>query len=116
MLSMNGDEKAIRQLLTILLDNAVKYADEGGRIEAVLEKQKNTLRLSVFNTAESVSRESLSHLFDRFYRADASRNSGTGGYGLGLSIASAVVAAHRGKISASSPDGKSLRITAVFPA
>ncbi len=116
MLSMNGDEKAIRQLLTILLDNAVKYADEGGRIEAVLEKQKNTLRLSVFNTAESVSRESLAHLFDRFYRADASRNSGTGGYGLGLSIASAVVAAHRGKISASSPDGKSLRITAVFPA
>ena len=116
MLSMNGDEKAIRQLLTILLDNAVKYADEGGRIEAVLEKRKNTLRLSVFNTAESVSRESLAHLFDRFYRADASRNSGTGGYGLGLSIASAVVAAHRGKISASSPDGKSLRITAVFPA
>ena len=116
MLSMNGDEKAIRQLLTILLDNAVKYADEGGRIEAVLEKQKNTLRLRVFNTAESVSRESLAHLFDRFYRADASRNSGTGGYGLGLSIASAVVAAHRGKISASSPDGKSLRITAVFPA
>ena len=116
MLSMNGDEKAIRQLLTILLDNAVKYADEGGRIEAVLEKQKNTLRLSVFNTAETVSRESLAHLFDRFYRADASRNSGTGGYGLGLSIASAVVAAHRGKISASSPDGKSLRITAVFPA
>ena len=116
MLSMNGDEKAIRPLLTILLDNAVKYADEGGRIEAVLEKQKNTLRLSVFNTAESVSRESLAHLFDRFYRADASRNSGTGGYGLGLSIASAVVAAHRGKISASSPDGKSLRITAVFPA
>ena len=116
MLSMNGDEKAIRQLLTILLDNAVKYADEGGRIEAVLEKQKNTLRLSVFNTAESVSRESLAHLFDRFYRADASRNSGTGGYGLGLSIDSAVVAAHRGKISASSPDGKSLRITAVFPA
>ena len=116
MLSMNGDEKAIRQILTILLDNAVKYADEGGRIEAVLEKQKNTLRLSVFNTAESVSRESLAHLFDRFYRADASRNSGTGGYGLGLSIASAVVAAHRGKISASSPDGKSLRITAVFPA
>ena len=116
MLSMNGDEKAIRQLFTILLDNAVKYADEGGRIEAVLEKQKNTLRLSVFNTAESVSRESLAHLFDRFYRADASRNSGTGGYGLGLSIASAVVAAHRGKISASSPDGKSLRITAVFPA
>lgn len=115
MLSMTGDEKAIQQLLGILLDNAVKYSDEGGRIELSLKKQKNAVQLSVFNTVEAISKEDLSHLFDRFYRADKSRNSGTGGYGLGLSIAASIVSSHKGKITASSPDGKSLRIAATFP-
>lgn len=115
MLSMKGDEKAIRQLVTILLDNAVKYSDEGGRIELTLEKQKNLIRLSVFNTAESIPRENLVHLFDRFYRADQSRNSRTGGYGLGLSIASAVAAAHKGRIQAATQDERSLLITVSFP-
>lgn len=116
MLSMVGDEKAIRQLVSILLDNAIKYSDSGGRIELTLEKQKNMIRLSVFNTARSVPRESLPRLFDRFYRADQSRNSRTGGYGLGLSIASAVVSAHKGKIWAVTQDEKSLLIVAAFPA
>lgn len=115
MISMNGDEKAIRQLVTILLDNAVKYSDDGGRIEVTLEKQKNLIRLSVFNTADSVPRKSLTFLFDRFYRADPSRNSKTGGYGLGLSIASAVVAAHKGKIQAATQDEKSLLIVVSLP-
>lgn len=116
MLSMVGDEKSIRQLVSILLDNAIKYSDSGGRIELTLEKQKNMIRLSVFNTARSVPRESLPRLFDRFYRADQSRNSRTGGYGLGLSIASAVVSAHKGKIWATTQDEKSLLIVAAFPA
>lgn len=115
MLSMSGDEKSIRQLVTILLDNAIKYSNAGGRIEVVLKKQKNTLFLSVWNTAESVSQESLTHLFDRFYRADKSRNSQTGGYGLGLSIASAIVNSHKGRIIASTQDEKSLLITVTFP-
>lgn len=115
MLSMTGDEKAIRQLVTILLDNAVKYSDDGGRIELALEKQKNAIRLSVFNTAESVSRESLTHLFDRFYRSDKSRNSKTGGHGLGLSIALAIVNGHKGKITASTEDEKSLLMVVTFP-
>lgn len=116
MLSMTGDENAIRQLVTILMDNAVKYSDEGGQIMVTLEKQKNQIQLSVENTAAFVSPDQLEHLFDRFYRTDQSRNSRTGGYGLGLSIAAAIVAAHRGKIRAASRDGKSLRIAAVFPA
>lgn len=115
MLSMNGDEKAIRQLVTILMDNAVKYSDDGGRIELTLEKQKNFIHLSVFNTANFVSKENLPHFFDRFYRADQSRNSKTGGYGLGLPIASAIVIAHRGKIWATTQDEKSLLIEAAFP-
>ena len=66
MLSMTGDEKAIRQLVTILMDNAVKYSDEGGTISLTLEKQKNLIKLSVLNTAKLIPRESLTHLFDRF--------------------------------------------------
>lgn len=116
MLSMNGDQKAIRQLMSILMDNAVKYSDDGGKIEFTVEKQKNVIRLSVFNTAEYVSKESLPHLFDRFYRADKSRSSKTGGYGLGLSIAAAIAAAHKGKIAAATNDERSILITVTFPA
>lgn len=115
LISMNGNEKAIRQLITILLDNAVKYSEEGGRISLSLTRQKKLITLEVFNTTEFISKEHMERLFDRFYRTDKSRNSQTGGYGLGLSIASSVVSAHKGKISASTDDEKSLKITAVFP-
>ena len=115
MIAMKGDEKAIRRLITILLDNAVKYAKENGRICVTLEKQKKRIRLSVFNTTEQISKEHMEHLFDRFYRTDRSRNSETGGYGLGLSIAAATVEAHRGKITATTEDEKSLLITVIFP-
>lgn len=115
MISMKGDEKAIRGLITILLDNAVKYTNENGYISVGLEKKKNRIYLSVFNTTEYISKEQISHLFDRFYRTDSSRNSQTGGYGLGLSIAAATVELHRGKIIAETEDEKSLRITVVFP-
>ena len=115
MISLQANEKALRQLISILLDNAIKYSDEGGQIILTLEKQKASVSLSVFNTAQSVPRESLSHLFDRFYRTDASRNSQTGGYGLGLSIAQAIVSAHKGRITAATQDERSLQITAVFP-
>ena len=117
MLSMLGDEKAIRHLITILLDNAVKYSPQpGGEISVSLEKQGGFIRLCVYNTTDHISKEHLEHLFDRFYRTDKSRNSQTGGYGLGLSIASAIVKAHKGKITAATEDEKSLLITTAFPA
>lgn len=115
MLTLHGDEKMISQLISILLDNAVKYSDEGGEIRVMLEKQGRAAHLSVFNTVESISRQELAHLFDRFYRTDRSRNSKTGGYGIGLSIASAVVAAHKGRILATSRDGHSLLLTVILP-
>ena len=115
MLSMRGDEKAIRRLISILLDNAVKYSEKDGRISLTLEKQKNSVCLTVFNTTPCISRENLEHLFDRFYRTDKSRNSQTGGYGLGLSIAAAIVNAHRGRYSASTEDEHSLKITIYLP-
>ncbi len=115
MLTLHGDEKAIRQLTGILLDNALKYTPEGGRIALELEHQGRGIRLAVSNTAENIDPASLDRLFDRFYRADASRSSKTGGYGIGLSIARAIVTAHRGKITAASPDGRSLAITVSMP-
>lgn len=115
MISVCGDGKALSRLVTILLDNAVKYSDDGGRIVVRLEKEKKRIHLSVYNTTEFISREHLEHLFDRFYRTDSSRNSQTGGYGLGLSIAAATVEAHKGKITAATEDEKSLKITVTLP-
>ena len=117
MLSFTGDEKAIRQLLSILLDNALKYSPAGGRLELRLEKQGRTFLLTVSNTSDQpVEGDKLPHLFDRFYRTDQSRNSQTGGYGLGLSIVRSIVLAHKGKIRAESPDGRTLTFIIQLPA
>ena len=108
-----GDEKAVRQLVSILVDNAVKYADSEGKIKVSLTNAAG-IKLEVYNTCEYISKDSVKHLFDRFYRAEQSHNSQTGGYGIGLSVAKAVVEAHRGKISAYTADEKSLRITVLL--
>lgn len=116
MLSFTGDEKAIRQLISILLDNALKYSPAGGQLELRLEKQGRNILLTVTNTTiQPVEKDKLSHLFDRFYCSDQSRNSQTGGYGLGLSIARSIVLAHKGKIRAESPDGATLSVVVSFP-
>ena len=117
MLSCNGDEKAIRQLISILLDSALKYSPAGGQLELCLQKQGRNILLRVSNTtSRPVDEDKLAHLFDRFYRSDQSRNSQKGGYGLGLSIARSIVLAHKGKIRAESPDGMSLSVIVFFPA
>ena len=116
-LSIKGNEKAVSQLTSILLDNAVKYSPAGGVIRITLKAEGRGVVLSVYNTtAAPVARESLPRLFDRFYRTDASRNSETGGHGIGLSIAQAIVNAHGGRIRALSDDAHSLEIRAQLPA
>lgn len=116
MLSLKGDEKAVRQLVSILLDNALKYSPVGGTVSLVLEKKGRFLQLSVQNTTENpIPAESIPLLFERFYRVDPSRNSGTGGYGIGLSVAKAIVNAHNGKLQAKTEDDFSLTVTAAFP-
>lgn len=116
MLSVCGDEKALGQLISILLDNALKYSDTDGSISLKIEKQGRYVCMEVFNTVDCIEQEQIGHLFDRFYRADSSRNSQTGGYGIGLSLAAAIVEAHKGKITASTRDNKSFLITVKLPA
>ncbi|MBQ8409397.1 MAG: HAMP domain-containing histidine kinase [Clostridia bacterium] len=93
-----GDEALLRRLVVILLDNAVKYCDEGGEIEVTLRKRRHIV-LTVENTYGAVDGIALDRLFDRFYRADKARTY-TGGFGVGLSIAKSIVSKHRGEISA----------------
>lgn len=114
-LFLRGDESALRKLVSILLDNAFKYSSDSGDIRLRFYRQGKSIFLTVSNSVDEIPKDSIPHLFDRFYRADSSRNSATGGHGIGLSIAQAVVRAHGGKIVAYTPDGKTLRITATFP-
>ncbi len=111
MLSFYGDAKAFHQLTSILLDNAIKYSGKDGRILLSLYRRGNVLRLEIQNTSAPIPPEQLAHLFDRFYRTDNSRNTETGGFGIGLSIAKAIVTAHKGTIKASMPDSSSLLIS-----
>lgn len=117
MLTVKGNERAIEQLVTVLLDNALKYSPEGGKVSVSLEKQSKVIRLEVYNTTEApLPTDEMNVIFDRFYRADASRSSKTGGHGIGLSVAKAIVTAHGGKIQAGTQDGHSLLITVTLPA
>ncbi len=109
-----GEPEALEQLMTLLLDNAVKYALEGSTIEFSIKKRSKKVVIRVENATDAFDSGRHDVLFERFYRVDASRNSQKGGYGIGLSIAKAVVIRHRGQIKALSPDGKSLVVEAVL--
>ena len=99
-----GDEYAVRQLVSILLDNAVKYADDGSTIRLGLEKSKKGAELRTSNFCAGLDGAELDKLFDRFYRPDRSRSKQTGGFGVGLSIARGIVEAHKGSIRAECPE------------
>lgn len=96
------DEKMIRRLFTILIDNAVKYEPEGGIVFVALQKNGNKTTFAVRNFGSTVKKEDLPHLFERFYRADKSRSGG--GVGLGLAIAKNIADLHGGTIKAASSE------------
>lgn len=105
-ISYHGDEGAIRQLVSLLTENAVKYSDEHGEIKVELSHHGRERVLRISNMCSGFDRTDIPNLFDRFYRADASRARSTGGYGIGLSVAKAICEAHGGSISADcSPEG-----------
>lgn len=106
--TMVGDALSIRQLFSILLDNALKYSDEGGEIYFGAYSRHGRVCIEVANTCDLTGMDDLDRLFDRFYRPDESRSSATGGSGIGLSMAKAIVEAHGGKITASTRYGRDL--------
>ena len=108
----SGDEFSVRQLISILLDNALKYASEGSGIDFSMKKYRKGILITVTNKCDNLDREELPKLFDRFYRADKSRSTETGGFGLGLSIARGICENHKGYIRADSPDGGEITFTA----
>lgn len=111
-----GDKKYILQLNNILIENAIKYSSPSADITVSLTKNGKYAELSIHNFTETeVDGSKLNSIFDRFYRTDSSRNSETGGYGIGLSVAKGIVSSHGGKISAATSDGHDFKITAVFP-
>lgn len=106
-LRLHAHEAGLRELLSILLDNAVKYSTPEGAISLSLEKHGRRLRLQLANDVPApLTQEQLGHLFDRFYRGDGSRSSQTAGYGLGLAIAREIAERHHGKLSAANQEGK----------
>ncbi|MCR5654969.1 MAG: HAMP domain-containing histidine kinase [Lachnospiraceae bacterium] len=114
---VSGNEKALTRLLSVLLDNAMKYTVVDGDVKVTLvKKSSRQLRLSVNNAiAEPLEKEQLERMFDRFYRTDASRNSEMGGHGIGLSIAAAIVKNHKGTITALCPSEHELSIKITLP-
>ena len=101
-----ADEQKIRQLILILVDNAVKYTLEHGRISVCVQEEKGSVALSVSDTGIGIAPEHTERIFDRFYRVDKARSRRMGGNGLGLAIAREIVEAHGGHIGVESEVGK----------
>ena len=117
--TIRGDVARMRQLLVILLDNAMKYTPEGGSVEVTCRMNRPGGRLpvtlTVSDSGSGIAAEDLPHIFERFYRADPARRH-DGSAGLGLAIAQWIVAAHRGRIQAANRPGRGSTFTVQLPA
>ena len=109
-----GNEEMIKQLTVILLSNALKYSNEGGRIRISLNPRGKQREISVFNTGEAIPPEDQEKIFDRFWRGDPAHGRETGGHGLGLAIARSIVDTHRGKITVESREGEGTTFTVLL--
>lgn len=112
---VSGDSKRLKQVIFNLLSNAVKYSADGGVIRILVEDMGTWGRLTVEDHGIGISKEDLPLIFERFYRTDRSRNRKTGGAGIGLTIAKAIIQAHGGQISVSSEEGKGSRFVVALP-
>lgn len=104
-LKVKGNPEELCQAVSILLDNAVKYTPRSGEIYISLGRTGKYASFQIYNTCDRVPEGDLDCLFDRFYRGDSSRSRKTGGYGIGLSVARAIVKKHHGTIGASQEEG-----------
>ena len=105
-----GDSGSVKKILSILLDNSIKYTSNNGKIIVSL-KTEPKLTITVFNTGSEIPDSEATKIFERFYRGDNSRARSTGGSGLGLAIAKSIAEANKWKISAKSIYGNSMSIT-----
>ncbi|WP_145150406.1 cell wall metabolism sensor histidine kinase WalK [Paenibacillus xylanexedens] len=105
-LTVHGNSEQIKQVILILLDNAVKYSGPKGSVNVTLQRQNNDVMLAVSNTGDGIAPEHLDRIFDRFYRTDSSRARKHGGHGLGLAIARSIVDQHKGEVYARSVVGE----------
>ena len=105
----------MRKLAGTLLDNACKYADEGGSVDTELRRTARQVELAVRNTGSAIAPEDLPHVFDRFYRADKARTCDDSGHGLGLAIARAIAEEHGGTLSAESDETSGTTFTLTLP-
>jgi signal transduction histidine kinase len=115
-LTVRGDADQLAEALVVLLDNAIKYGTPGSAVTLAAADKGTNVELSVTNKGVGIKQSDLPHIFERFYRADQSRNKTlVPGYGLGLSLADAIVKSHRGSIRAASTAGKSATFSIVLP-
>lgn len=97
-----ADKDKMSQVIVNLLSNALKYTQQGGRVDVTVKASADTTEISIKDNGRGIPDDDLPHIFERFYRADKSRNRLTGGAGIGLTITKAIVEAHKGKIQVQS--------------
>ena len=112
---IEGDRSRLKQVVVNLLDNAIKYTPEHGRVSLAVRSQNGSALLEVSDTGPGVSEAALPHLFERFYRADEVRSREIGGAGLGLSIVQSICTAHGGNVSATNTPPNGCRFTVELP-
>jgi signal transduction histidine kinase len=109
-----GDKERIKQLLYILLDNAIKYNKPGGEIEVKLIKKEHSIIMQIADSGIGIPQERIPNIFERFYRIDVGRSRSQGGAGLGLSIAAWIVDAHEGNIKVTSKLGEGTMVQIIL--
>jgi len=112
---VKGDKGMIKQLMRILVDNAIKYTPIGGKIQLSMRKENGECILAVEDSGAGISAEEMPRIFDRFYRSDRARNAQSSGHGLGLSIARIIVVAHGGRLNVRSKQGSGSIFSVMLP-
>jgi signal transduction histidine kinase len=113
---VEADPARVRQLLMILMDNALRHTPAGGEVSVGVIRENGHARITVKDSGEGIPAAALPHIFERFYRADKARSRENGGSGLGLAIAKWIVDAHRGEIAVKSAEGKGTEVAVNLPA
>jgi signal transduction histidine kinase len=113
---VDADLVRVRQLLLILIDNALSHTPSGGEVSVGVARQNGRAQVTVTDTGEGIPTSDLPHIFERFYRADKARTRENGGSGLGLAIAKWIVEAHKGDIAVTSAEGRGTEVAISLPA